>query len=132
MRGLFLFPEAVKRHPAIDEWMRHQPGDLGEIARAWFDVMRGCGHDVRETMHDDQPTACVGDAAFAYVDVFTAHVNVGFYRGAELIDPSSLLQGHGKAMRHVKLAPGIDVDATALRMLIREAYADMKERLASA
>jgi hypothetical protein len=132
MGGLFIFPTAVKRDPDVERWFADQPADLGAIAQRWFNVMRACGEEVRELLHDGHPTACVGEAAFGYVDAFTAHVNVGFYRGAELIDPSSLLQGHGKAMRHVKLAPGIDVDATALRMLIREAYADMKERLASA
>jgi hypothetical protein len=71
----------------------------------------------------------VGDAAFAYVNAFTAHVNVGFFRGAELADPERLLEGTGKFMRHVKLRPGHDVAATALRNLIKTAYTDMKQRL---
>jgi len=37
-------------------------------------------------LHDGAPTACVADAAFAYVNAFKAHVNVGFFRGAELAD----------------------------------------------
>ena len=90
--------------------------------------MRGCGDDVRELLHDGHPTACVGDAAFGYVAAFTAHVNVGFFRGAELADPGGLLQGTGKLMRHVKLRPGESVDAQALAQLIRVAYADMKAR----
>ena len=94
--------------------------------------MRGCGDDVRELVHDDQPTACVGDAAFAYVDAFTAHVNVGFFRGAEIADPARLLEGTGKFMRHVKLRPGIDVNVTALTKLIETAYADMQRRVALA
>jgi hypothetical protein len=80
-------------------------------------------------VHDDQPTACVGDAAFAYVDAFTAHVNVGFFRGAEIADPQGLLDGAGKFMRHVKLRPERDVDASALMKLIETAYIDMKRRL---
>jgi hypothetical protein len=88
--------------------------------------MRDTGSDVRELMHDDQPTACVGDAAFAYVDAFTAHVNVGFFHGARLPDPGRLLQGNGRFMRHVKLFPDRDVDAGALTQLIAAAYADMK------
>jgi hypothetical protein len=52
----------------------------GAIAPRWFEVMRRCGDDVRELLHDVQPTACVGDAAFGYVDVFTHHVNVRFFR----------------------------------------------------
>ena len=68
-------------------------------------------------------------AAFAYVNAFRAHVNVGFFRGAELLDPEGLLQGTGRLMRHVKLTPAEAIDATALRGLIRSAYADIKRRL---
>jgi hypothetical protein len=126
---LMRFAGAVRRDPAIDTWFDEQPDELGAIARRWFEVMRGCGMDVRELVHDDQPTACVGDAAFAYVDAFTAHVNVGFFRGAEIADPKRLLEGTGKFMRHVKLRPGIDVDTTALTTLIETAYADMQRRV---
>lgn len=45
----------------------------------WFEVMRDCGDDVRELLHDGHPTACIGDAAFGYVNAFKAHVNVGFF-----------------------------------------------------
>ena len=109
--------------------MHEHSGALGVIARHWIEVMRGCGDDVRELLHDGHPTACVGDAAFAYVNVFKAHVNVGFFRGAELVDPQSLLEGTGRFMRHVKLRPDRDVDATALMKLIEAAYADMRRRL---
>jgi hypothetical protein len=109
--------------------MREQSGELGAIARRWFNVMRESGDDVRELLHDGHPTACVGDAAFADVNAFTAHVNVGFFRGAEIADPERLLEGTGKFMRHVKLRPETDVDAAALMKLIETAYTDMKERL---
>ncbi len=126
---LFRFPSSVERDPAIEVWMRAHAGELGAIAQRWFVVMRECGDDVRELLHDGHPTACVGDAAFAYVNAFTAHVNVGFFRGAEIADPHGLLEGTGKYMRHVKLGPGRDVDAAALTKLIETAYADMKGRL---
>jgi hypothetical protein len=80
-------------------------------------------------MHDGCPTACVSDAAFAYVNAFKGHVNVGFFRGAELADPAGLLEGTGKYMRHVKLRPDGDENTAALRELIESAYADMKRRL---
>ena len=130
MNQLFRFSASVERDPAIDSWMEKYSGELGAIARRWFDVMRERGNDVRELLHDGHPTACVADAAFAYVNAFTAHVNVGFFHGAELADPAELLEGTGKYMRHVKLRPGGDVDATALTELIDTAYADMKGRLA--
>ena len=100
--------------------------ELGAIAQRWFEIMRDCGDDVREVLHDGHPTACVGDAAFGYVNAFKAHVNVGFFRGAELDDPSGLLEGTGKFMRHVKVRPEREIDATALMKLIETAYTDMK------
>ena len=127
--SLFLFTTAVKRDPAVDAWLARRPGELGAISRRWFDVMRGCGEDVRELLHDGHPTACVGEAAFAYVNAFTSHVNVGFFRGAEIADPDGLLEGSGRFMRHVKLGPGRNVDAGALKRLIETAYTDMKQRL---
>ena len=128
-RQLLRFDGAVERESAIETWMQEQPDELAVIARHWFEVMRRCGRDVRELLHDEQPTVCIGDAAFAYVDAFTAHVNVGFFQGAELADPAGLLEGTGKAMRHVKIRPGREVDGKALTTLIETAYADMKARL---
>src|SRR5512145_2426801 len=129
MSRLMRFPSAVRRDPAVDVWMHAHSGPLGTIARRWFEVMRSCGGDVRELLHDGHPTVCVNGAGFAYVNAFRAHVNVGFFRGAELADPEGLLEGTGRWMRHVKLRPAEDIDATALRGLIRTAYADIKRRL---
>ena len=126
---LLRFPGAVKRDPAIEAWLRQQPEEMGELARHWFEAMRECGDDVRELLHDGHPTACIGDAALGYVNVFTAHVNVGFFRGAELADPHGLLEGTGKLMRHVKLRPGSTRATSALAYLIAAAHADMQERV---
>ncbi|MEA2237991.1 MAG: hypothetical protein QOC81_2715 [Thermoanaerobaculia bacterium] len=109
--------------------MKEHSGDLGIIAQHWFGIMRACGDDIRELLHDGHPTACVGDAAFAYVNAFTAHVNVGFFHGAELSDPQRLLEGSGRFMRHVKIKPGMEIDSNALRKLISTAYEDINQRL---
>ena len=126
------FESAVTHDPRVDQWFTDQAPVLGKIARPWFDLMRNQGRDVRELLHDGHPTACVGDAAFAYVNAFTAHVNVGFFLGAWLDDPCRILEGTGKRMRHVKLRPGHEPDANALTALIEAAYRDMRERLRSA
>jgi hypothetical protein len=126
---LLRFNGAVERDPAIDAWLKEHAGDLGEIARQWFEVMRKCGDEVRELLHDGCPVACLGDAPFGYVNVFTSHVNVGFFHGAALPDPGRLLQGTGKFMRHVKLRPGTATNAAALRGLIDAAYSDIKARV---
>jgi hypothetical protein len=129
MQQMMRFNGAVKHEPAIDAWFNKRPEDLGSMARTWFTEMRKCGEDVRELLHDGHPTACVEDAAFGYVNTFTAHANVGFFFGAELSDPGGLLEGSGKRMRHVKLRPDAELDHAALRALIRAAYTDIIARL---
>lgn len=119
----------VERDAAIDAWWDEHPGELGAIARRWFEVMRGCGDEVRELLHDGCPVACLGDAPFGYVNAFKSHVNVGFFHGASLPDPSRLLEGSGKFMRHVKLRVGTATDEAALGRLIEAAYAHIKARV---
>ncbi|HEX4320420.1 MAG TPA: DUF1801 domain-containing protein [Acidobacteriaceae bacterium] len=126
---LFRLDGAMVRDPAIDAWMKKQQGELGTIAHQWVEAMRKCGDEVRELMHDGCPTACLGDAAFGYVNVFTAHVNVGFFQGSALRDPAHLLQGNGKFMRHVKLKPGTPINEAALSKLIQTSYEDIKFRV---
>lgn len=128
---LFRLSGAAKRDPAVERWFAEDPPELQSMAEAWFTLIRQCGDDVRELIHDGCPTACVEDAAFAYVDAFTAHVNVGFFYGAFLEDPAGLLRGRGKRMRHVRLAPGRSFDDAALRGLIDAAYNDIRARLAA-
>jgi hypothetical protein len=130
MRTQLLRFDGVRgRDPAIDKWVKKHAGELGAIAAQWFEVMRNCGDEVRELLHDGCPVACLGDVPFGYINVFASHVNVGFFHGAALSDPAHLLEGTGKAMRHVKLKPGTDTNDAALRRLVEAAYSDIKARV---
>ena len=131
MSTFLTFNGAVRHDPQIDEWFDTRREDLAAIARLWFAEMRSCGDDVTELLHDGHPTTCVADAAFGYVNVFTSHVNIGFFHGASLEDPAKLLQGTGRFMRHVKAKPGALPDSASLKALIHAAYADIKERRAA-
>jgi hypothetical protein len=126
---LLRFDGAVEHDPAIDAWFQRHSSDLGTVAQRWFHVIRTCGDEVRELLHDGCPVACLGDVPFAQVNVFTAHVNVAFFQGASLADPARLLEGSSKFMRHVKLKPGMAIDAAALTRFIETAYADIKARV---
>jgi hypothetical protein len=126
---LLRFDGTTQHDPAIPAWFLAHPGELGAIAHHWWKRMRNAGDEVRELLHDGCPVACLGDAPFAYVNVFTAHVNVGLFQGASLPDPAHLLQGSGKFMRHIKLRPGTPTDAAAIASLIEAAYSDIKSRV---
>jgi hypothetical protein len=125
----FRLPGAARRDPRIEAWFDEITDPFRLMVRPWFERIRACGPDVREILHDGCPTACVGDAAFAYVNAFSAHACVGFFHGARLIDPAHLLEGKGKRMRHVKLRPGVGVDEEALAELIGQACEDLRDTL---
>jgi hypothetical protein len=131
MNDLFRLSGAGKLDPIIEEWLNKSDA-LTAVARTWFRRIRACGADVLELMHDGHPVACIEDLPFAYVDVFKSHTNIGFFYGAHLDDPAGLLEGTGKNMRHVKLKPGRESDAVALRNLIDASYLDVKIRLRAA
>ena len=128
MDALFRLPGAVRRDPEVEAWFFDLTDPFRLIAREWFLRMRRCGDDVFEILHDGCPTACVGDAAFAYVNAFSGHAAVGFFHGSSLPDPAGLLEGTGKRMRHVKLRPGVDLDERALEKLIVAACDDVRRR----
>jgi hypothetical protein len=59
-----------------------------------------------------------------YIAVYASHINLGFYHGASLADPSKLLAGTGKGLRHVKVSTITMGNNPALIKLVREAVAD--------
>lgn len=131
MDALFTLSGARPRHPDVEAWFAAD-GPLRLMVRAWFDALRACGPDAGELIHDHAPTACVGGAAFAYVNAYKAHAAIGFFHGADLPDPAGLLEGAGKRMRHVKLRWGKPVDEKALQDLIVAACRDIRMRLDAA
>ncbi len=63
---------------------------------------------------------------YAYIAPQSAYVNLGFYHGASLPDPSRLLDGAGKELRHVNVADLAAVEHRALKALLRAAINDRR------
>ncbi|MBU1175881.1 MAG: DUF1801 domain-containing protein [Alphaproteobacteria bacterium] len=126
---LFRFSDARRRHPEVEAFFAVVADPMRVMAEPWFERLRAAGSDIREVMHDGNPTACVEDAAFAYVGAYRNHVSMGFYQGVDLPDPAGLLEGGGRRMRHLKLRPGLSIDEAALDGLIKAAHADMLRRI---
>jgi hypothetical protein len=58
---------------------------------------------------------------FCYIATNAGHVNLGFPRGASLPDPNRVLEGEGKAMRHIKFVSLRDVERPFVRRYIQAA-----------
>ena len=66
---------------------------------------------------------------YCYVLPYTSWVNLGFYQGAELPDPTGLLEGTGAKLRHIKVRSLDAIDDPAIRVLIEAALAERKAAL---
>lgn len=58
---------------------------------------------------------------FCYIAAATNHVNLGFCQGASLPDPNHVLEGDGKAMRHIKFRSQQDLARPLVRRYVRGA-----------
>jgi hypothetical protein len=58
------------------------------------------------------------NGSFCYIMGFSKHINLGFPRGAELVDRFSFLEGTGKGMRHVKIRSTEDLQDPDIAKLV--------------
>lgn len=58
---------------------------------------------------------------FCYIAPQKKHVNLGFYYGADLSDPTGLLEGSGKSLRHVKIHSVADAKNPNLKKIVKQA-----------
>jgi Domain of unknown function (DU1801) len=63
---------------------------------------------------------------YAYIAVYPAHINLGFYHGATLTDRAGLLEGTGKELRHISFRDATSARRPAIATLLRSAIADRK------
>ncbi|MEO0405123.1 MAG: DUF1801 domain-containing protein [Bacteroidota bacterium] len=55
---------------------------------------------------------------YVYIMPHKKWVNLGFYKGALLEDPSGMLEGKGKSLRHIKIHQVEQVDQPEIKLLI--------------
>ena len=129
MEELFRYTDKDFQDLTMEDWLSDKATALQPIAVKWFNEIKSCGDDVQGIFHDGYPQGCVSKTPFAYVNIFKAHVNVGFFYGAYLPDRQGLLEGSGKRMRHIKLKPEASHDDAEIKTLIKDSYLDIKRRL---
>jgi hypothetical protein len=83
-------------------------------------VIRTTAPEARETIKWAQPVYESG-GPFAYIKAFGKSVNLGFWRGEEIRDPSGLLVGEGDRMRHVRLTSLAEVRPDLVADWVRQA-----------
>lgn len=106
------------------------PEPIRDIARVARALVLDLDPDAFEVprLGDNAASYGVGESkmkqGYCYVMPMKEHVNLGFFQGASLADPSGLLEGTGKAMRHVKVRDASLLASPALRALVAQAIAE--------
>jgi hypothetical protein len=67
--------------------------------------------------------------AYAYLMPQTSYVNLGFFYGTDLEDPSGTLEGTGKKLRHVKVRSVEQANGPEVSALLARSIAERKKTL---
>jgi hypothetical protein len=111
----------------FDEILTQADPQVEALARRARALIQEIMLDVVEVVWPAQKIASYGvgpkkmSEHFCYIAVFKQRINLGFYYGADLEDPSGLLEGTGKLLRHVKVSTLEQLDDPALRRLVLSA-----------
>lgn len=109
-----------KTADVVDEFIQKMDADQQEIALNLRGIIRKAAKSLDEAIKWGHPSF-VGIGNVCSIMPHTNHVNLVFFRGAELDDPDKLLEGTGKGMRHVKISSAKDIRKRAISDLIRSA-----------
>jgi hypothetical protein len=111
---------AMTSEKTVDGYIDGLGGERGAIVATLREVIRTTAPEARETIKWAQPVYESG-GPFAYIKAFGKSVNLGFWRGAEISDPSGLLVGEGDRMRHVRLTSLAEVQPDLVADWVRQA-----------
>lgn len=118
---------SINDQGTFETLMENTSLEMQEIAEALRMLIAEVLPDVTEVVWEKQRIAGYGigpkkmSEQFCYIAPMKNHVNFGFYYGAHLDDPSTLLEGTGKSLRHIKIRSKKEVAKPELRKLLQQA-----------
>ena len=111
----------MKRYATFDDYLADQKPKNRAMIRALRRFVKREAPQLVESVKWGNGAWLKGAAPVSYVYSAPDHVQFGFFRGATLKDPKGLLRGKGAYVRHVRLEKSSDLDAKAVRGLLRQA-----------
>lgn len=100
----------------IDTWPEPQKTISGQLR----EIILGTDLGLKEDLKWNVPTYFL-DSNICSIICHSDHVNLQFFKGAELKDPDDILEGTGKSMRHIKLYKTDDIDSVVITNFIHQA-----------
>jgi len=106
--------------------------NIAELALALREIVLEFAPQAIESIYDAYSAVAIGYSftgrlkdTFCHIATYAHHVNLGFNHGATLPDPQSVLQGAGKAVRHVRMTRESDLEAPWLPHYLEAAMAQV-------
>jgi hypothetical protein len=96
------------------------PPEQRTIATALRKAIRDEGPELAEDVKWNSPVWGGRKLAICLM-VFDTHLNLGFFRGAELAVRHPTIEGTGKALRHIKIHGAGDAKLPSVKAAIRDA-----------
>ena len=117
--------------PAVDTFLKGYSPQVREIAVKAREVILSVMPDATEKVYPGWKVIQYGAGAdmksvFVAISPQRERVNLGLAGGVDLPDPEGLLEGDGKAIRHLKLTSPEAAGAPAVRELVRGALLAVK------
>ena len=111
---------ARSRGITVEEYVAKQGVWQQDVITELREILREGAPGATEQIKWGQPVYD-WNGPFAHIKAFSSSVNLGFWRGATLKDPTGLLSGEGDRMKHVKITSPAGVQHHEVVALVREA-----------
>ncbi len=119
---------------SVEKWLADLPLDVQAITEALCSMARKNMPDAHEFIYHDaigySTSASPADRICYIAPQKMGYVNFGFFFGAGLPDPTQLLIGEGKRLRHVKVRSVEEARNPALEELIAPTWKEAPELIA--
>jgi len=122
-----------KTHGSFEDILRAAGPRLRPLCQALRNLVASLDKDFVEVVWLRQEIASFGVGPkkmtehYAYIGIQSSYVNLGFYHGAALRDPTHLLEGTGKRLRHVKIRTDAEAKNPAIAALLRNAIENRRQ-----
>jgi len=125
----------MKANPALKTFLKPYDKSIQELTFELRNFIVDIVPEANELIWDNYNAVAIAYSkskklkdAFCHIAVYSKHVNFGFNRGAELINPAIELNGKGKLIRHISVNTFESFPKEAIEKMIYEAVGIAEER----
>jgi len=105
---------------SVDEYIEGQEKWAADVIVELRSLLREYAPEAKESFKWAQ--AVFDDhGPFCFIRAFDDGVNLGFWRGSQIVDPRGLLEGKGAKMRQLRISKKEQINKKALGILIKQA-----------